>query len=270
MEAGRGYHRLAGGIALACLLSCPLGALVYPAAAQAAQFAPSALFLSKTPVTEGDTVLIHAVVQNDSAAKFPGNVVFRDADASVGSVPVTLTPNEVRAVSVSWTPGPGSHKITAQLQDAGGTAVQSETATFAVAAKPKPKPAAAPSGATAAVESSEGIQSKIDDLSPAAGSAVAPVFKLIDGARSSIADVLDGQIEKTKTKVVPVPGVVAGAQTIKTPDQGSWFSSIFSTVYFYILTVLRFVVGSAGVFYPLVALIFFYILWRTFKRFRRS
>lgn len=220
---------------------------------------------------EGDTVLIHAVIQNDASAKFPGDVVFRDNDAQVGSVPVTLAANEVRAVSISWTPGPGSHKITAALLDAGGTAVQSESETFDVAAKPKPKSPATntSSNAAAAVESSADIQQKIDGLSPAAGGALAPVFKLVDGSRTAIANVLDDQLAQTKPKLGPIPGVVAGTSTIKAPDQASWFSSIFNTVYFYILTVLRFVVGSAGVFYPLVAVVFLFILWKMFKRFRR-
>lgn len=253
-------------LALAALVACPLWC---PLAAQAAQFAPSALFLSKESVMEGDTVLIHAVVQNDASAKFPGDVVFRDNDTQVGSVPTTLAAGEVRAVSVSWTPGPGAHKITAALLDSGGTAVQSESESFSVAAKPKPKPVTSGSGTAAAVESSADIQAKIDGLSPAAGGALAPVFKLVDGSRTAIADVLDSQIAKTKPKLAPTPGIVAGASTIKTPEQGAWFSSIFNTVYFYILTVLRFIVGSAGVFYPLLALVFFFILWRTFKRFRR-
>jgi len=253
-------------VALAvCLLCCPT-------AIQAAQFAPSALFLSKEAVVEGDTVLIHAVVQNDAATKFPGNLVIRNGEEQVGSVPVTLAANEVRAVSVSWTPGPGTHKLTAQLQDEGGTTVKSETKTFVVAAKPKPKPAASSksSNSAAAVESSADIQAKIDDLSPAAGGILAPVFRLVDGSRSTIADVLDSQIANTKPKVANAPGVVAGTSTIQAPDQASWFSSMFNTVYLYILTALRFVVGSAAAFYPLLAAAFFYILWRTYKRFRRQ
>lgn len=248
--------------ALACLL-CPL-------VAGAAQFAPSALFLSKNAVVEGDTVLIHAVVQNDGTDKFPGTVVFTNGEATVGSVPVTLSPNEVRGVSVSWTPMAGAHKITAALMDQQGAAVQSETQGFSVAQKPKPKPTAS-SNSAAVVESSADIQSKITDLSPAAGSASAPFFKMVDGARSSVADVLDAQLQKTKPKLAPTPGVVAGTSTaIQTPDQGSWISSIFNTVYYYILTVLRWLIGSAAIFYPVLAFVFLYTLYRMFRRFRRE
>lgn len=264
-------HKRLFGMSAAALAGA---ALSLPLVASAAQFAPSALFLSKSSVVEGDTVLIHAVVQNDAAGKFPGNVVFRDGDMQVGSVPVTLVASEVRAVSVSWTPGPGSHKVVAALLDQGGTAVQSEEATFEVAAKPKPKPkatVATSSNAAAAVESSKDIQNKINDLSPAAGGALAPVFRLVDGARSSVADVLDDQLAKTKPKLAPIPGVVAGTSTsIQTPDQGSWFSSIFNTVYYYILTVARWLIGSAAVFYPVLAFLFLFFLWRMFNRFRRD
>ncbi len=267
----RGALSFAPWVLGACLLACPLALAGYPAAARAAQFAPSNLFLSKAAVMEGDTVLIHAVVQNNATAKFPGTVVLRDNDVQVGSVPVTLAANEVRAISVSWTPGPGSHKITAELQDQDGAAVQAQSETFAVAAKPKPKVAAASSpSVAAAVESSADIQAKIGDLSPAAGGALAPVFRLVDGSRTAIADVLDTQIAKTKPKLAPLPGVVAGTSTIHAPDQGSWGSSMFNTVYFYILTVLRYLIGSAAIFYPVLALAFLYALWRMFKRFRRA
>lgn len=221
-------------------------------------------------------MLIHAVVQNDLTAKFPGNLVIKDGETKVGSVPVTLDPGEAQAVSVSWKPSAGSHKITAELQDQGGTAVESESETFAIKAKPKPVAATSSkpsSQAAAAVESSSAIQEQIGNLSPAAEGVAAPVFKLVDGSREAIADVLDSQIAKTKPKVTKIPmpmqGEVEGAQTVKTPDPQGWASSIFFTVYFYILTVLRFVVGSAGVFYPLLAIVFFFTLWRMYRRFRR-
>lgn len=255
-------------LAVAALLAI----LMSPLIAGAAQFAPSSLFLSKEKVVEGDTVLIHAVVQNNSTTTFPGTLSVRSDEIQVGSVPVTLSPNEVRAVSVSWTPKAGSHTVVAALLDKGGAAVQSETQTLTVEAKRKSRVATtASSSAAAAVESSKSIKQAIDGISPAAGNALSPVFKLVDGGRESAARMLDAEIQKAKPKVAPLPGVVAGADTaIAAPDQGSWFSSIFYTTYFYILTVLRFVVGSAGVFYPLLAFAFLYALWRMFKKFRRA
>jgi hypothetical protein len=256
-----------------CLAGVALAAL--PTAAFGAGFAQQSIFLSKSSVVEGETVLIHTVVQNDLAAKFPGQLVVRDGETRVGAVPVELDPGEAQAVSVSWKPGAGSRTIVAELQDKAGTVVESESATFSIKARPKPvAPKATTTQVAAAVESSDSIQNKINDLSPAAGGAVAPFFRLVDGSRSSIADVLDSQLAKTKPKVAqnPLPGVVAGAQseTPQTPEPTSWFWSIIYTVYFYILTVARFIVGSAGIFYPLLAVLFFFTLWRTYRRFRRN
>lgn len=246
----------------------------YPAAAQGAGFAKQSIFLSKPSAVEGDTVLIHTVVQNDSAAEFSGTLIMRDGDSKVGSVPVSLDVGEAQAVSVSWKPSAGRHDIVAELSDAGGAVVGNESESFSIGAKPRPKAKAPPnasSSAAAAVESSADIQGKIEDLSPAASGALEPVFRLVDGSRTAIADVLDAQIAKTKPKLAPLPGVVAGTSTaVQAPQQGGWFGSIFNTAYYYVLTVLRFVIGSAGAFYPILAFVFFYILWKTFKRFRRA
>jgi hypothetical protein len=244
-----------------------------PVVAFGAGFAKQSIFLSRSAVMEGDTVLIHAVVENDSADKFPGEVVITDGSTKVGTVPTTLAAGEARAVSLSWTPAAGNHTITAELLDSAGTVVESESATFDVAAKPKPAAKiTATTSEAAAVESSQGIQKQIGNLSPTAEGAAAPVFKLVDSGREALAGVLDGQLASVKPKLTPtpLPGLVEGAQTVKLPDEQSWFWSILYTVYYYILTVLRFLVGSAAVFYPLLCLAFFYILWRTFKRFRRA
>ena len=160
----------------------------------------------------------------------------------------------------------------AELKDSEGAVAQSESETFVIKAKPKPTVKAATSSTAAAVESSDGIQNQIDNLSPTVGGVVAPFFKLVDGGREAIVAVLDSQLANVKPKVaaLPLPGVVAGAETIKAPNEQNWFWSIVYTVYLYILTVLRFVVSSAGAFYPILALVFFFILWRTYKRFRRD
>ena len=55
--------------------------------------------------------------------------------------------------------------------------------------------------------------------------------------------------------------------SVSNPAGSFWY--VLQTLYFYLLTVLRFIVGSAGVFYPVVAILFLYFLWRMFRRFRR-
>lgn len=147
--------------------------------------------------------------------------------------------------------------------------------TFTLYVTPKPKPAPVPAPAAgqsaAAVESSQGIQSGIAQYSPQAAGVAQPLFTLIDSGRASAAGALDRQIESTKAALGPGAGNVLGAEETKNagsdPLGALWF--ILRTLYLYLLTVLRFVVGSAAVFYPVLAVAFLYFIWKLFTRFRR-
>jgi len=151
--------------------------------------------------------------------------------------------------------------------------------TFTLYLTPKPKPAPAPVAAStnstqaaAAVDSSQNIQNGIAQYSPQAASVAQPLFTLIDSGRASAADALDTQIENTKKALGPGAGNVLGAEETKNagsdPLGAVWF--ILRTLYLYLLTLLRFIVGSAAVFYPALAIAFLYFVWKLFSRFRRS
>src|SRR3990167_1304340 len=71
--------------------------------------------------------------------------------------------------------------------------------TFTLYLVPKPKPVVA--NAAAAVESSAKIQEGIAGFSPAAASATAPFFTMVDGGRTSLSDVIDTQIATTKNAI---------------------------------------------------------------------
>lgn len=237
-----------------------------PTLAWAAEFATQSIYLSKDHVTEGQTVLIHAVVSNEIDLAFTGTLTFADASSTIGSVPVSLAAGESSVASVSWKPLAGSHAISATLKDNKGNTVENQSQTFLVDPDPN-KPVPEATSTPALIEPSTSIQEGIGSLSPQAESYAQPVFNAIDSARSSAATVLDQQLAATKAKVGPGPSVL-GAQTQKSGALDSTWH-ILTTLYFYLLTLLRFVVGSAGVFYPLLAIAFLWALWRTFRHFRR-
>ncbi len=138
--------------------------------------------------------------------------------------------------------------------------------------KPKPKPKlVATSSQAAAVESSQKIQASIAGLSPQVADATEPFFTLVDGARSSAATIVEQQLTKTKAALGTDAGKVLGAEATKnaTSNPGGTFWYVLQTLYLYILTVLGFIIGSAGVFYPLLAVIVLFLLWKLFRRFRR-
>ena len=64
---------------------------------------------------------------------------------------------------------------------------------------------------------------------------------------------------------------VLGSEDVKqagsNPTGAFWY--IVQTLYLYLLTILRWLVGSAGVFYPVFALVLLFILWKIVNRFRR-
>lgn len=242
----------------------------------AAGFAKQSLFLSRSSVTEGDTVLVHAVVSNETPVKFSGTLTFKDASSTIGSLPVSLAADEGSVISSSWKPAAGSHAVVAELKDSGGAVVETQKATFVIAAKPAPSPAVTGTSgnSAAAIESSAGIQQNIAQIAPPVETYVKPVFTAIDSARSAAADVLDGQLASTKTKLGPDagdPGAVLGAEATKNAAKDPWSAFLFmlQTLYFYLLTLVRFVIGSAAIFYPILMLLFLYLIWRGFRRFRR-
>ncbi|OGC86946.1 hypothetical protein A3D70_01950 [Candidatus Adlerbacteria bacterium RIFCSPHIGHO2_02_FULL_54_18] len=241
--------------------------MLAPAVAFGASFAKQSLFLSRSAVTEGETVLINAVVNNDSTAAFSGTLLFAEGTSAIGTVPVTLAAGEAQAVSVSWKPAKGSHKVSAELKK-GLEVVETQSATFTIAAKPTP--AAAPQSA-AAVESSQNIQDGIAAYSPQTASVAAPLFTLIDSGRAAAADIIDAQISGTKKALGPSAGEVLNAEETKNAGSNPlgvlWF--ILRTLYLYLLTIARFLVGNAALFYPVLALAFLYSLWKLFRRFRR-
>lgn len=272
------FARYTGGMrktiaSFVLVLLVPVAAsAVYPEVARGAGFASQAIFLSKTPVVEGELVKIYATVSNPGADSFKGSVTISEGGTTIGTVPLTLATGGAQTVSVAWKPAAGSYTITAALVQDGTTAAEAQQ-TFVVKEKPKPVEVAPDpteaSPTTSDVESSAGIQESIQSISPAAGNAAKPVFGAIDSARQSIANVADQQLANVAPKISKgqSKGQVEGAQTENTEP---WYWSIVWTVYFYILTLVRFLVGSAGIFYPLLALLFLYFLYRMFRRYRRG
>lgn len=240
--------------------------LVLPGIVFAAGFAKQSLFLSRTDVTEGDTVQLYANINNESQTKFDGGLSFYDSDTKIGAVPVTLAAGEAETASVSWKPAAGTRSVTAKLVAKDGTVAETLSEKFVIKAPPSPKATGGQESLTAAVDSSESIQSSITGAVPQTSVVVTPLFSALDGVRNSIADAADAQIAATKPKIGQ--GSVEGAET-GAPSSTDWLWNIVYTIYFYILTLVRFVVGSAAVFYPVVAIAFLYFMYRMFRLFAR-
>ena len=125
----------------------------------------------------------------------------------------------------------------------------------------------------ASVDSSAPVQKDIANLSPAAAQAAQPMFAVLDGFRSSMAGVLDSQLAITHTKLAgsPQPSITNISATKDAAVANPWgtFWFVLYMLYFYALTIVRWIVGNAMVFYAVCVLLVLYILLRVFRWWRR-
>ena len=195
-----------------------------------------------------------------------------------------------QTVSASWTPTTaGDHVITAQLVANDGSVVQQVSQTFTITAPPPPP--VAPNATLDAsatdqnYQSSVGIQDALASISPAFASDTQSVFSVIDSLRSAIDGMLNGQISNadqalntiqqnasaisTSTAYVVSGSPSATMSTSSVPSLAQSKDSASSWLwgaYLDILLALRFLVDNAAIFYPFLVLVFFYVLWRVYRR----
>lgn len=256
-----------------------LALLLAPSFALGAGFAKQSLFLSKSPVTEGEQVLVHAVVQNDAAAAFDGNLVFSvkadDKKTQIGSVAVAIVPGGAQAASVSWKPTAGEHEVVASLTQKDGTIVEEESATFSIAKKPTAAVVRSnPVDDSSPVESSDAVEAMIVKFIPPIAGLAEPVFSGIDTFRTKANDLINSGIGWSKNKIGgKSAGEVLGSATAKenTTPKGIIGTVIFlaAMVSLYILSILKWMVAHTGVFYPAAVILFLFALWKLSAGMRR-
>jgi|GEM_PF-2936237 hypothetical protein len=123
------------------------------------------------------------------------------------------------------------------------------------------------------VDSSAPIQKDIANVSPTAAQDAQPLFVALDSFRSSMAGVLDSQLAFAQAKLAGTPQLsitdISATKDAAVSNPWSTFWYALYMLYFYALTVLRWVVGNAIVFYPVFVLLVLYILLRLFSWWRR-
>jgi len=249
-----------------------------PSVVFGAGFAKQSLFLSKTPVVEGEQVLVHTVVQNDTATKFDGSLVFfakgTGEKEKIGTVAVAIAPGGANTVSVSWTPSAGEFVVTAEITAKDGTVIETQSANFSIAKKPATTFASFSSlgSGDTQVQSSADVQAMIAKFSPTVANYAHPAFLTIDSWRAQAAKVFDqGETWAQKKMEGRAPAEVLGATT-KDPSPKnltSTFSYLTGFLSAHAFSILNWVVANTGVFYPVIAISFLFTLWKLSTRFRR-
>ena len=248
-----------------------------PGVVSAADFIKQSVFLSQSTVTQGDTVSIHTVVSNTNNTAFAGKLNFLDNGTLIGNVSVSLSPFQAQVYSISWSPTAGSHTISADLYDSNQLVVDETQGTFLVAAPPT---TASSTGSTQTVESSQPVDAAIQTISPPAAQYLAPAFASIDTARAQANVALtnasqwtQAQLPTGKQTSIHTQKTAQGNQTQSGSTSSASITTTLHTISFsillYVLTVLRYIITHVGIFYPVAAIIFLYVLWRLFRGVRR-
>lgn len=261
-------------------LLLPLFFLLPLAVSADAGFARGSLWLSSSSVTAGDTVVLYAALSNQTPSAVSGTVSFADGESSIGSVQSSLAAGESRVVSVSWKAEAGSHSLRAVFTDTQGEMIDEVGTSVAVAEKISTAPQSA-STQTASVSDSTGIQQTIADVSPAVGGVVNPALETADSWREQGVVYLDKKIadsEATLDALAAQKKALGGGSVLgesnATPEvekesRSIAIKQVLHTILVYLMEVLRFILASSAIFYPLLVILFFYALYRIYRRFRR-
>jgi hypothetical protein len=243
-------------------------------------FAPASVWVSHTPIQEGETVQLHAALNNGSDKKLTGSITFKDGSVSLGSVPFSLEAGEARIVSLSWKATAGAHAINAAITGASDSAAaDSETVSVSVEPKPAPKPATAKTSSTtnaAAVEFSnaDSIESTIGTLSPKVQEVTSPAFEKVDDWRKSGATFLGTQATAQEQKISDLSAKKKELAKQNSPDtkneeRKTTAFQVIATILLYVYEILLYIVSKAGIFYPVFAAIILYLLFKGYQRVRR-
>lgn len=96
------------------LLLIPLS-FIYSASTSNSGFIPGQIWYSNSNLVVGETVNIYTAVWNGNNEAISAKVEFYDKNVVLGSRDITVNPNELKEVSVSWKITAGDHLISAKI-----------------------------------------------------------------------------------------------------------------------------------------------------------
>ena len=242
-------------------------------------FAQESVWVSRTPVYEGETVLIYAAITNgDENEKLQGTAHFRDNGELVGSIAVSLTPGEARIISSPWKPAAGEHSLAVEIASSTlPLTTRTETKKITVL-KDKPAPQDTQSNlispAAAGFTDSTKIVEAIDGISPTVAGIMSPAFEKADSWRESGADFMEAQTIKTQATIETTR---ARKEVLKSDDSAEAkkesrilaAKQILYTVLIYLYEALHALVAKALLFYPFIFALIIFMLWKFYRRMTR-
>lgn len=257
---------------------------VYADAPATTGIIPGQIWYSKDPLVEGDKVLIYTALWNGNTSSLLAIVEFYDKNVVLGTREVTILPNTLADVSVSWQVTSGDHTISAKITSSSlVNAGKKQSVTLERTLTEEDKTFVPVSITRASI--TETAKDTVNKALTSVGSLVPPKivesvdtnFNSVDSVRNSVATNIDASIKDTKEKIIllskqaPVP-TSHNTKTVKASESKPLDATEKPIAYIklFLLSIASFIFGYKIVFYGLIAFIVFLLLRFIYRKIRNS
>jgi hypothetical protein len=241
-------------------------------------FVPGQIWYSPETLSEGETVKIHTVVWNGDKNNLQAKVEFYDKNVILGTRDVTVLPEQLKEVNITWKVTSGDHTISAKIISSSITSNgkkenivlknnKTEEDKIFVPVTIKKVDGESATSSDVIKNELDKAGSKIGDIIPESVSTpISDTFNKIDTFRDNTSTKINESKEKTK-------------EVIKTLDQNinannekeavSATDKPIAYVKLFFLSVIGFIFGNKIVFYGLSIIITFFILRAIYRKIKR-
>lgn len=257
-------------------------------AAIQAGFPSQALWVSKSSIVEGETIVISAVVLNAGSDVLRATLVFTSDGTRIGAREFTIPGGESQIHSMDWRPKRGEYRIAAKIEGTSAPLSQKETSAILVSVAEPPVPSAMQETISQMTQTAAMIASS---SAPILEQAARALFAQTEALRNVGIEHLENYLASNAIQMTslaseapsaagagaasPSRRNVKGASTNTLDDDVSGFDApkernIFDKIAQAAAAAALFTMKSMVLFYPLLAFLFFGLLYFLARRVRRQ
>lgn len=240
-------------------------------------FVPGQIWYSPEKLSEGETVKIHTVVWNGGKVNLQAKVEFYDKNVILGARDITVLPEQLKEVNISWKVTSGDHTISAKIISSSITTNgKKEKVTLDNVKTEEDKifvPVTISKVNGEPATSSDVIKNELDKAGSKIGDAIP---ESVSTPVSGVLDKVDTFRDNTSTKINESKKNTQ--EEIKILDENinsnnekeaiSATNKPIAYIRLFFLSVLAFVFGNKIVFYGLIIIIAFFILRAIYRKIR--
>ncbi|MBI2612894.1 hypothetical protein HYW59_03760 [Candidatus Kaiserbacteria bacterium] len=259
-----------------------LAILLFPAFIVAATiqagFPSQSIWVSSQSATEGETVVVSAVVVNGAEEQLHGTLVFFANDSRIGAREFTLPANQGQIHSIEWKPNKGEYKLLARIEGTSAELSQKETPPITVTVQEPPAPPSEIERTiTQVVQTGSSIASS---SAPVIIQTAQNIFAQTESLRNAGIERLENYLASNAASQDVPKGSIAGTSTRSTSSgqasnsagfgSGEKNVSVLSSMAQTAAAGALFAFKNIGLFYPVLAFLILGTLYLLARRVRRK